>query len=718
MKKITLLFLALTFTIFSYGQSTNPFAEAGPNSTTTHSTSTKGAWTIQFNYGGIPTLGTAGCETDGTNFYITQWNGNLIYRYTMNGVKVDSFTISGVTGLRDLAYDGTYFYGGSASNTIYKLDFNSTPPSLVGTINSPVAVRHIAYDATADNGNGAFYVGNWNTDIKLVSRSGATLQTIPASVHGLTNSYGSAYDPISAGGPYLWIASAGTHTITQLNATTGIPTGLTHDLTDVDPNGGYGGGLWIHSNIISGTTTLGGLIQNTSIYGYDLSSTASDSFDLALSLLNIPNLSPINQNTAIKGTITNEGTQTITSYDLSYKVDNGTAVVQHVSGANIAAYQSVNFTHATPYVATSGLHTIEVWVSNPNGHPDQNASNDQLSTQTTGYNATSSVQRMPLYETFTSSTCSPCVAGNQNMQTLFNANPNKWVCVKYQMNWPNPGDPYYTEEGGVRRAFYGVNSVPRQEIDGGYDGNSASVTQADFDAAYAVPSFMNITANLTLGGQMVTVDYTIDPKIDFPANAKLYIAIVESTTHNNVGSNGETEFHWVMKKMLPDAHGTTIGPLTSNTPLSNSIVYSFKGNYRLPNNAGDHINNAIENSVENFHHLLAVVWVQNPSSKEVYQAALSSFTLGMNEQTRKNIIKNIYPNPATNQVNIDLDIPSNENVKLSLINSIGQEIKHIDLGNTSGTKNITFDVSDLTKGIYFVNITIGSKLYRKPIQIN
>ncbi len=68
--------------------------------------------------------------------------------------------------------------------------------------------------------------------------------------------------------------------------------------------------------------------------------------------------------------------------------------------------------------------------------------------------------------------------------------------------------------------------------------------------------------------------------------------------------------------------------------------------------------------------------------------------------------------------NINHDIPSNENVKLSLINTIEQKIKHINLGNTSGTKNITFDVSNLSKELYFVNISIGSEKYSKPIQIN
>ncbi len=719
MRNFTITLFALFISIFTYAQAANSTLDVGPKGPQMNSS--KGAWTLQFNHS-INAPASAGCETDGTFFYVTKWNGNLIWKFDMNGVKVDSFTVAGVTGLRDLAYDGQYFYGGKSSNTIYKMDFSTTPPTKIGTINSPnVTVRNICYDPTADNGAGGFWVGNWSTDLSLVSRTGTVLNTIPSATHGLLSTYGTAYDTISAGGPYIWAISAGNPsntTIFQIKVSTGAQTGLTHDLTSDFTNTNLGGGLWIESGIVAGTTTLGGLIQGTAIFGYDLASTASDSFDLAMSNLNIPNLLPIGQNSNIEGVITNNGTETITSYDLNYRVDNGTVITQSVTGANITSYQTYNFTHSTPYTATSGIHTIQVWVSNPNGHIDETSSNDSLSAQITGYDPAAAVQRMPLYETFTSSTCGPCVAGNTNMDGLFNANPNKWVCVKYQMSWPGNGDPYYTAEGGTRRNFYGINSVPRQEIDGGYDGNSSSVTQTDFNTAYAKPAFMEISSDLILGGHMVTVNYTITPKIDFPANAKLYIAIIESKTLQNTGSNGETEFHWVMKKMLPNGSGNTIGPLTAGTAVTNSVVYSFNGNYRLPNNAHDPINHSIEHSVENFNNLLAVVWVQNPITKEIYQSAFSTFTVGMNEQTRNTIIKNIYPNPATNQVNIDLDIPNNENVNISILNNIGQEVKTNNLGTASGLQNLNFDVSDLSRGIYFIKVTIGNKLYSKPIQIN
>ena len=206
--------------------------------------------------------GNAGAEWDGTYFYSTRWASNLIHKYNANGTSlVEQFSIPGVSGLRDLAFDGQYMYGGAASNTIYQMDF--TTKTLLGTISSPVAVRFIAYDENSD----AFWVGNWNDNPTLVSRSGTTLASFST---GLTGQYGAAYDNMSAGGsPMLWIfdQGAGTGTpqlIYQFDISSGTATGVLHDVTLEFPNvSGIAGGLFLMSDWSTGSLTLGGLLQGT-----------------------------------------------------------------------------------------------------------------------------------------------------------------------------------------------------------------------------------------------------------------------------------------------------------------------------------------------------------------------------------------------------------------------------------------------------------------------
>src|SRR5690606_5024014 len=100
---------------------------------------------------------------------------------------------------------------------------------------------------------------------------------------------------------------------------------------------------------------------------------------------------------------------------------------------------------------------------------------------------------------------------------------------------------------------------------------------------------------------------------------KLYVAVLEDTTIKNVKNNGEVRFMSVMKKMLPNEFGTVINTPV-NTPATLNFNYTFNGNYRLPANAGSPINHATENSVEFFHNLYVVAWVQDTSTKQVMQA--------------------------------------------------------------------------------------------------
>lgn len=420
---------------------------------------------------------------------------------------------------------------------------------------------------------------------------------------------------------------------------------------------------------------------------------------------------------AIKGRVVNQGVASLTTYELNYSVNGGTAYTTTITPTTaLGSFGHDDFTHTTNWSPTAiGTYTIAVWIGNLNGSQVNTLTDTLFETIVI---AASGVQRIPLYETFTSSTCAPCVPGNAIMEGLFAANPNKWVCIKYQMNYPGSGDPYYTAECSDRGSFYGVTGVPWQFIDGGYDRNTQLVVQADFDAAYAKPGFMTITAGLTIKyDHSLVLDYSITPTGDMPAGYILNVAILEKKTTKNTGSNGETEFFWVMKKMLPDASGTILGAMPANTPITNTLNYTFNGNYRLPADAQNPINHAIEYSVEEFSDLIAVVWVQDTVSKAVMQSAYSSVTVGMTEAERARIITNVYPNPAQDQVNVSLNMTETENVTVNILNTLGQVVVSNNYGKMSGVNTLNMNISNLAEGIYFAKVMIGDKVYTKPLHV-
>jgi len=76
---------------------------------------------------------------------------------------------------------------------------------------------------------------------------------------------------------------------------------------------------------------------------------------------------------------------------------------------------------------------------------------------------------------------------------------------------------------------------------------------------------------------------------------------------------------------------------------------------------------------------------------------------GINEKTNNtSTALTIYPNPASDQVNILFDRPVNEMVRIQIINTRGSEVYSSNMIPTG--KKIQIDVSGLASGIYIINV--------------
>ena len=431
----------------------------------------------------------------------------------------------------------------------------------------------------------------------------------------------------------------------------------------------------------------------------------------------------------VAGDIVSVSSTTINSLDINYSINGGTPVVDNLIGLNLLLFDTLSFNHTITWTPpNTGSYLVEIWASNLNGNPDMDPTNDIFSDSIHVWNAIA--VRQPLIETFTSSTCGPCNPANVTAEALFAQNSGKFTSIKYQADFPGSGDPYYTLEGGNRRAYYAINSVPRMEIDGGWDQNGNSINQQVLDDHIDVLSFVNLTATYSVTGQTVDIDIIVDPLENIQSNnLVVHSAIIEEVTYNNVKNNGETQFEHVVKKMVPNDNGTSISTLVAGQQNTLNLQYIFQGNYSLPVNATAPINDAIEHSVEDFGNLMVAVWVQDVVTKKVHQstmATLSSFipvsfncvnnscvdpldgtgtytslsnceticnTTSIEENTKE--IQFIYPNPATDNIYISNLKEENTLVKIYDING------RLVLENKVSNKEY-LNISTLSKGMYQV----------------
>lgn len=206
-----------------------------------------------------------GADFDGTHFYITSSNqdiGNTITVLDIDGNYVDQFP-QGTTsyyGMRDLAYDGTYLYGGD-ENGFYQIDpVSQTVTTLFTSSFFPgglSTIRGLAYNQDNDH----FYASNWNDPVVEFSRD---LSTVVLHYPGLNSCFGMAYDNAS-GAPSFWVfeqAGNPTSRLRKFDALTFAYTGTTYTVPLLDDLiSQLAGGLFF--GIYSGRPFIGGLVQGT-----------------------------------------------------------------------------------------------------------------------------------------------------------------------------------------------------------------------------------------------------------------------------------------------------------------------------------------------------------------------------------------------------------------------------------------------------------------------
>jgi len=77
----------------------------------------------------------------------------------------------------------------------------------------------------------------------------------------------------------------------------------------------------------------------------------------------------------------------------------------------------------------------------------------------------------------------------------------------------------------------------------------------------------------------------------------------------------------------------------------------------------------------------------------------------------------VYPNPFTDKVSIEFETIYGENVRLSVFNALGQEVKIIaqETSFQTGIKNIEVSTNDLVNGIYYFKLQTDQKVLMKKL---
>ena len=230
--------------------------------------------------------------------------------------------------------------------------------------------------------------------------------------------------------------------------------------------------------------------------------------------------------------------------------------------------------------------------------------------------------RLVLVEHFTQASCGPCASQNPALKTLLDANATKVVALKYQTSWPgvDPMNAANPTEAAARVQYYNVTGVPNSVMDGSGPGSPGTiVTTSTINNRYNTAAPLNITAShqWTSGYDSIQIGV-------FVANAgsatvasgaagslKLHVAVIEEEVNypSAPGSNGETTFYQVMRKMVPDASGTT---MVDSWTSGQTQMFVFKV--------------AAPSYLANLNKVAVVAFIQDNSNKSVLNASRTTAT--------------------------------------------------------------------------------------------
>lgn len=421
----------------------------------------------------------------------------------------------------------------------------------------------------------------------------------------------------------------------------------------------------------------------------DIKVHAPSSIDAELLSINTPHINDLLLD--IDGTIKNVGTEIISSFDVSYNINNGTeSSVLTVSGLNLEMNDTYDFTHDAPYsFSETGNYTIEVNISNVNSGGEINIANNALE-ETIIIGQNNSLNKTLLLE-YIGSNDQPIggglmdiyATGQSSLYSDIIDNPStysKSTLISYELE----PDPYETQDCISRENYYNYSSMPTNITNGKQAGGFYEI---NVDSLYNTPAFFDITPLYTLEGNILTVWVNIDPFAS--VNARCHIAVVEQTTTGNVGVCEATQYYHVLMKMLPDANGTEVN-------LQDGINSYYSLTYDLSST-----------NIEDIDDIKVIAFLQDEASKYVYQSAYATIGTGVNNKVNPNI--NIFPNPCNDILNIEHSRDS----RISIYNMIGEEVYK----TSTLMKNTSINISNIPNGCYIVKVSDNKGTSTKKINV-
>ena len=428
-------------------------------------------------------------------------------------------------------------------------------------------------------------------------------------------------------------------------------------------------------------------------------------------------------NVSLDGTLQNMGANTLTSVDVMWSTDGGTTVhTDNLTGLNVASASTYNFTHSIPVdmTVTQG-YNVMMWVANPNGQTDGNASNDQVT------KLISSLSQIPakivVGEEAGGTWCGWCPRGLVALKDMAHYYPSTWIGISVHNGDPMTNSTYDGALGGY------VSGYPSGMVDRA--NGLSEVDPGDFEATYQIrkniisPVAVDVT-NISWNSstRVVTFDVVATFYTNTTGNFRTNAVILEdgvtgtstswdqhnyySSSNQNIdlidweGNNWKNYsdpvvaanmiYDHVAREILGGWDGTSgsiPGTVVDGTP--NTYSYS----YTVP-----------ASSDETKMHIVGMV-IDQTSGEILNGYKVELLPTGVQASTKEAV--SLFPNP-TNGV---LNVANATDATIQIWNMLGQKVAEVNHANNFER----IDLSNYSNGTFIVRIITDDQTITKKINL-
>ncbi len=421
------------------------------------------------------------------------------------------------------------------------------------------------------------------------------------------------------------------------------------------------------------------------------------------------------------GTMYNNGSTSITSFQATYVVGAGAPVTTTITPATaVAPFTYYNFTTTAYTPVASGSSAVTMWVTEAG---DPVLTNDTMTTTIVGVDTLE--PKVVMIEEFNQASCDPCADAAPNVDSVYANNLTSSILVRYHVSWPGQdfmNQVTQTPFIGAMVSFYSVGGVPDAQMDGQYiypgaGGLSTPAIQAL--ATLGSPLKINVTSYFDAATETYSFTATIKSFTNLPAGlkARAVLTVDKLTYTNNQSTESipQYDFPEVAESMFGSGpNGTTLGAFAAESTQTFSSTWVKNHRWAAVSSATWDYDSTSTGKI--------VVWVEDDAAKVVYQAAYATVStagpLGVNAVTTNNGSMDVYPNPATSTATVAVKLNVAADVKMEVYNMAGQVVYSMPAeSRNAGTSVSSINLANLANGDYFVRVSVGADVLTKTLTV-